>query len=145
MSVAVLPTRASVQGLAALAVHDAGRTFEDDVIAMTAAARATRHAEVAIAQEEALTSAGVCRPGDVLGFVEGDVATIGPDVVSVGKALIDRLLAGGGELVTVVCGSDTDGVVVDQLRAHVQETYPGVDTIEYDGGQARFPLLLGVE
>jgi dihydroxyacetone kinase-like predicted kinase len=49
LSVAVLPTRASVQGLAAIAVHDATRSFEDDVIAMTAAARATRHAEVTIA------------------------------------------------------------------------------------------------
>ena len=36
--VAVIPTRAQVQGLAALAVHEPGRTFDDDVVEMTAAA-----------------------------------------------------------------------------------------------------------
>ena len=41
LRVAVVPTRAPVQVLAALAVHDPGRRFEDDVVAMTAAARAT--------------------------------------------------------------------------------------------------------
>ena len=38
LRVAVIPTRASVQALAALAVHDAARRFDDDVVAMTAAA-----------------------------------------------------------------------------------------------------------
>ena len=38
VQVAVLPTHADVQGLAALAVRDAGRSFTDDVVAMSAAA-----------------------------------------------------------------------------------------------------------
>ena len=46
LRVAVIPVRAVVQGLAALAVHDADRRFDDDVVAMTAAAGATRVAEV---------------------------------------------------------------------------------------------------
>jgi DAK2 domain fusion protein YloV len=146
LSVAVLPTRASVQGLAAIAVHDESRTFEDDVIAMTAAARATRHAEVTVAEEEALTSAGPCAPGDILGFIEGDVADIGADVFTVGAHIVDRLLAGGGELVTIVTGSD-DGAddlgerVCDYLRA----TRPDVEVMTYNGGQRRYPLLIGVE
>ena len=41
IEVAVVPIRAAVQGLAALAVHDAARRFDDDVIAMAEAAAAT--------------------------------------------------------------------------------------------------------
>ena len=93
--VAVIPTRATVQVLAALAVHDPARRFDDDVVAMTAAARATRHAEVTLATREALTTAGVCQPGDVLGLLEGDVAAIGADVAEVARDLLDRLLASG--------------------------------------------------
>ena len=44
LRVAVIPTRAQVQGLAALAVHDAGPHFDDDVVEMTAAARHARTA-----------------------------------------------------------------------------------------------------
>ncbi|MFL6240931.1 MAG: DAK2 domain-containing protein [Actinomycetes bacterium] len=145
VAVAVLPTRASVQGLAALAVHDGERSFEDDVIAMTAAARATRHAEVTVAEEAALTSAGPCQPGDVLGFVEGDVADIGSDVFTVGAHIVDRLLMGGGELVTIVTGDDVEPSIGEQLSEYLSATRPGVETVVYHGGQRTYPLLLGVE
>ena len=48
-----MPTRSPVQGLAAVAVHDAQRRFDDDVVAMAEAAAATRFAEVTVAAEEA--------------------------------------------------------------------------------------------
>jgi hypothetical protein len=112
---------------------------------MTAAARATRHAEVTVATEDALTSAGVCRAGDVLGFVEGDVAVIGSDVFTVGVHVLDRMLIGGGELVTIVSGCDADQSLADRLHDYLGSTRPAVDVVVYHGDQARFPLLLGVE
>ncbi len=102
LRVQVLPTRASVQVLAALAVHDPQRRFDDDVVSMTAAARATRYGGVTTAVREALTTAGVCHPGDQLGVVSGDVAVIGSDLNQVAAEVLDRLLSGGGELVTLV-------------------------------------------
>ena len=90
--VAVIPTRATVQVLAALAVHDPARRFDDDVVAMTSAARATRHAEVTLATQGGADHRRVCQPGDVLGSLEGDVAVIGADVAEVARALLDRLL-----------------------------------------------------
>ena len=47
--VAVIPTEAQVQGLAALAVHEPGRTFDQDVLEMTATARHARHGAVTVA------------------------------------------------------------------------------------------------
>lgn len=143
--VAVLPTRAPVQVMAALAVHDPERDFDADVVAMTAAARSTRHGEVELAAGEAVTSAGVCRPGDVLGLVEGDVVVIGPTMAQVGRQVVDRLLSGGGELVTLVSGRHADAGLTDDLRGHLHETRPDVDTVTYDGGQEQYPLLVGVE
>ena len=54
----VVPTRSPVQALAALAVRDPHRRFDDDVIAMAEAAGACRYAEVTCARREALTVAG---------------------------------------------------------------------------------------
>jgi dihydroxyacetone kinase-like predicted kinase len=75
--VSVIPTRAQVQGLAALAVHEPGRSFDADVVAMTAAAGHTRHGAVTHARQRAMTMAGPCEPGDVLGVVEGDFVAVG--------------------------------------------------------------------
>ncbi len=143
--VAVIPTLATVQVLAALAVHDPGRRFDDDVVAMTSAARATRHAEVTLATREALTTAGVCQPGDVLGLLDGDVAVIGADVSEVAKTLLERMLASGGELVTVVTGAEAGTHLAAQLIDHLRRGHPEVEASVYDGGQTHFPLLLGVE
>jgi uncharacterized protein len=142
---AVIPTRASVQALAALAAHDPDRRFEDDVIAMTAAAGHCRHGGVTVASRAAVTMAGVCEVGDVLGIVDGDFAVIGSDLVEVANTVVDRMLGSGGELVTVVTGADTDRALAEAVVSHVRAARPEVDTVVYDGGQPRYPLLIGVE
>ncbi|MBC7375572.1 MAG: DAK2 domain-containing protein, partial [Frankiales bacterium] len=144
-SVAVVPTRSPVQGLAALAVADATRPFADDVAAMAEAAGSTRWAEVTTAVRESATMAGICRPGDVLGLLEGDVVLIGADVEQVGRELLARLLTSGGDLVTVVTGADAPDGLADRLLAWLEQCYPAVEAMGYAGAQPHYPLLLGVE
>lgn len=143
--VAVVPTIAQVQGLAAVAVHEPGRAFDADVVAMTAAAGHARHGAVTVATREAVTMAGICRPGDVLGVVEGDFAVIGDDVLAVAQDVAQRMLSAGGELVTLVLGDGADAALAEGVEETVRRHHPEVDTVVYDGGQARYPLLLGVE
>ncbi len=54
--VVVIPTRAQVQGIAALAVHEPGRPLDSDVVQMTAAARGARHGAVTVAARDAMTT-----------------------------------------------------------------------------------------
>ncbi|MGW6457842.1 DAK2 domain-containing protein [Streptomyces sp. NPDC055078] len=145
--VALIPTRAAVQGIAALAVHEPDRRFDEDVVAMTAAAGATRYAELAVAEHRSWTSAGVCQAGDVLGLIDGDVAVIGTDLTSTARTVLDRMLAAGGELVTLVLGEDApDGdAVATDLERHVRDTHLAVDTLLYRGGTTPTLLLIGVE
>jgi hypothetical protein len=141
--VAVVPTRSPVQGLAAVAVADATARFGDDVIAMAEAAAATRWAEVTVATQEALTSAGRCRPGDVLGSAEGDVVVIGADLLAVCCELLDRLLSAGGEMATLLVGEDA--VLGDAVCAHLSRLHPTVEVVRYPGAPADVPLQIGVE
>ena len=143
--VTVLPTRAQVQGLAAAAVHDPKRSVDDDVVQMSAAAGAARDGAVTVAAREAITSAGVCRVGDALGVVQGDFVVVGRDLARVAVQVLDRLLATGGELVTLVTGQDADADLVAAVTGHLRGTRRDVEVVILDGGQARYPLLLGVE
>lgn len=143
--VSIVPTKSAVQGLAALAVHDPRRRFDDDVIAMTAAAGATRFGQVVVASGPAVTSAGICRVGDVLGMIEGDVVVIGTSVRAVAVDVVDRMLSGGGELVTFVSGQEAPPGLADGLLDHLHALRPDVETAVYTGGQPDCPLLMGVE
>jgi DAK2 domain fusion protein YloV len=143
--VGVVPTKSPVQAMAAIAVRDNSRRFHDDVIAMVEAAGACRYAEVAVATREALTVAGRCYPGDVLGLVEGEVNVIGADLPGTCAILLDRMLGGGGEMVTLVLGADAPADLGQQLTAHVAREWPFAEVRVYDGGQPHYPLLAGVE
>ncbi|MFH8786531.1 DAK2 domain-containing protein [Streptomyces roseoverticillatus] len=143
--VALIPTRAAVQGIAALAVHEPARRFDEDVVAMTSAAGATRYAELAVAERQAWTMAGVCQAGDVLGLIDGDVAVIGSDLAVTAATVLDRMLAAGGEMVTLVLGADVPNAVADRLERHVRGVHLAVDTVVYRGGQQAPPLLIGIE
>ena len=141
--VGVVPTRSPVQGLAAVAVADPTRRFGDDVIAMAEAAAATRWAEVTVAEQEALTSAGRCLPGDALGSAEGDVLVVGKELVAVACELLDRLLNAGGEMATLVVGPDD--ALGDAVCAHLAAAHPTIEVIRYGGGPSGILLQIGVE
>jgi uncharacterized protein len=143
--VALIPTRSAVQGIAALAVHEPGRRFDEDVVSMTSAAGATRYAEVAVAERQSWTMAGICQAGDILGLIEDDVAVIGADVTATAAAVLDRMLSAGGELVTLVLGDDAPAGIAEHLETRVREAYLAVDTVVYRGGRQGALLLIGVE
>ncbi len=126
-------------------MHEPERRFDEDVVSMTSAAGATRYAEVAVAERQSWTMAGICQAGDVLGLVDGDVAVIGADVTVTARAVLDRMLAAGGELVTLVVGDEAPVSVADILEIHVRESYLAVDTVVYRGGRQGALLLIGVE
>ena len=81
----------------------------------------------------------------MLGIVEGDVVEIGDSVDDVAARVIARLMSTGGELVTVVRGTEADQAVADGVARRARREHPGVEVVTYDGGQPFWPLILGVE
>lgn len=144
--VAVIPTVAQVQGLAALAVHDPDADFDSAVVAMSSTAGHTRHGAVTVAEGSAMTMAGRCERGDVLGLVDGDFVEIGDDLGEVAWRVLDRLLSSaGGELITLVRGADADDRLIDSLLARIRAQSSSLDVDVIEGGQRRYPLLVGLE
>jgi dihydroxyacetone kinase-like predicted kinase len=145
ITVRVVRSRTAVQGMAALAVFDAQASVEDNVVAMSRAAAGTRHGGVTVARKEALTSAGWCYPGDVLGIVDGDFALIGTDLADVAGEVVIRLLAAGGELLTVVVGEEAPAGLAEAVEERARAERRHLDVVHIVGGQPLYPLLLGVE
>jgi DAK2 domain fusion protein YloV len=145
IDVVPVPAASMVQGLAALAVHDAERQAVDDGYTMARAAAGARHGSVRVATEEALTWAGTCKPGDGLGIAGDEVLIVGQDVTAAGAGLIDLLLAAGGELVTVLTGAGVDTGVGAALREHVHREHLGIELVTYQTDHRGDALLIGVE
>ncbi|HEV7173324.1 DAK2 domain-containing protein [Pedococcus sp.] len=145
LTVHVVGSRTAVQGLAAVAVFDPAASGARNGSAMSAAAAATRHGAVAVAGKDALTSAGPCHEGDVLGAVAGDVVLVGDDQSAVATSVVERLLTGGGELVTVVVGAEAAEGLGEAIADAVRRSHRDVDVTVIEGGQPHYPVLVGVE
>ena len=112
---------------------------------MAEAAAATRHAEITVARDEALTAVGICQPGDILGLIDGEVVEIGRGLLAVAFGVVDRLLGVGAELMTILVGADAPPRAGEFLDAHVRGRSPFTDVTVYHGGQRDHPVIIGVE
>jgi dihydroxyacetone kinase-like predicted kinase len=77
--------------------------------------------------------------------VEGDFVVVGDKLDDVVRQVVTRLLSGGGELLTLVTGEGASPELTSAVEAAVRATRPEMDTVVYDGGQSRYPLLVAVE
>ena len=145
IDVVPVPAGSMVQGLAALAVHDADRQAVDDGYTMARAAAGARHGSVRVATEEALTWAGTCKPGDGLGIAGDEVLIVGENLTAAAAGLIDLLLAAGGELVTVLTGAGVEPSVGEALQDHVHSRHLGAELVTYYTAHRGDALLIGVE
>ena len=146
IEVHVVRARAVVQGVAALAVFDPSAGPAGNLLAMSSAAAATRHGAVTVASRDALTDAGPCRPGRrprrwSTARSSSSAATWSGSAVEV----LDRLLGSGGELLTVVTGEDAPPGLGGAIAAAAHTRRRDVEASVIHGGQATYPLLLGVE
>ena len=91
---------------------------------------------------EELSPAGMSRPVASSGST---FSVIGSDVTATARAVLDRMLSAGGEMVTLVLGDEAPPPIVPDLETHVRESYLAVDTVVYRGGRQGALLLIGVE
>jgi fatty acid kinase len=149
--VVVVPCASPVQALAALAVHDVRRTAGDDVVGMAEAAAATRRGDVTVATEDAMSWVGRVTAGDVLGFTDGEVVLIesGPadaeTVIRAACSVVDRMLAAGGELVTVLVGDGAPEGLAEELDDFLRRERPEAELAVYVGGQPDSLVAVGIE
>jgi dihydroxyacetone kinase-like predicted kinase len=87
----------------------------------------------------------------VLGLLDGEVVLIEPGpatdqaIFAAAGHLIDRMLAGSGELVTVLPGASAPPGMLDALAEYIRTEHRQVEFTGYPGGQTEPVLLLGVE
>ncbi len=142
---AVLPSRSPVQSLAAIALHDESKSFDEVLGEMTEAVAHAKYATLAVARRPFLTFAGECAAGDVLGLINGDVAVVGKSLEQAARDTAALILRDGGDLLTIVIGEGGDSALADAVAHSARTINPGIDISIIHGGQAWYPLLLGVE
>jgi hypothetical protein len=144
--VRVVPTCSMPEALAALVSYDPEAGVDANCEAMSDAAKSVATGEVTQAVRDTNTDAGVVKNGDWIGLVRGDgVVAIGSTMVVAATQLLDQLLSGNGELLTMITGNLATARATEEIIAYMADKHPGVEVEVHPGGQPLYPFLFGVE
>ena len=145
-NVVVVPTVSMPEALAALVVYDPESDADENAAEMVEAIASVTTGEVTRAVRASRSDVGEIAEGDWIGITRGEgIASVSPDVVGATLALVDRLLADGAELLTVITGADATTAVTAEIEGHIAAVHPEVQVEVHRGGQPLYPYLFGAE
>jgi DAK2 domain fusion protein YloV len=145
-NVVVVPTVSMPEALAALVVYDPESDADENAAEMVEAIASVTTGEVTRAVRASRSDVGEIAEGDWIGITRGEgIASVAPDVVGATLALLDRLLADGAELLTVITGADATTAVTAEIEGHIAAVHPEVQVEVHRGGQPLYPYLFGAE
>jgi DAK2 domain fusion protein YloV len=139
----VIPTRSIPAGLGAMVAFDASHALEENAQEMAAAAAAVRSGAVTRATRSATLGPLEVEQGHFLGLVEGEPVTSGPTLEPVAREVVERLLGGAADILTILVGAEASSV--DELVEGLRTAHPALEIEVCEGGQPHYPLLFGVE
>ncbi len=145
-SVAVVPTTSVLEALAALVSYDPDASLDDNIAALGEAALRVRTGEITQAVRDSNGECGPISEGDWIAIERGGgiVAAVATPSEAC-SALLDRIVDGDAELVTVLLGADAKAADNDRIEHHLKVVHPHVEVEFHDGGQPLYPYLVGVE
>jgi len=144
-SVAVVPTHAVVEALAALVAYDPDASLKDNLVAMTEAAERVAAGEITQAVRDSSAECGPIEQGDWIALTRDGIQLTAPSAVDAAIALLERLVHEDTELVTVLVGADARSQDTTRLREQVGLEHPHVELEVHTGDQPLYPYLIGVE
>ncbi len=89
--------------------------------------------------------AGRIREGDWLGISRSGIEVIDADLAAACCGLLDRLIADGHEILTVIEGEGAGVATTRRICDWLEEHHPDVEAEVHHGGQPLYPYLFGIE
>ncbi len=142
--VAVVPTHAVPQGIAAALALDPDAGIDENTAQLEATAAAVRWAEVTQAARPAIVGGRKVGEGEPIGIVDGDLAVTEPTLEATAVECLRRLLHPGSTLVTLYHGKDVPAEEAAALGERLRREF-GVQVEVVPGQQPHYPYILSAE
>ncbi len=143
-TVMVIPTKSIAECFAGMIAFDAAMDLEANRARIQRAVDGVRTGTVTVAVRDSKFKLGKIRKGDYIGMYGGGIAVAGADLEEVTVKLLQKMVDEGGELVTLIQGTEVPAEVGRRVAEQVREGFP-VDLEVIDGGQPVYHYIIGVE
>lgn len=141
----VLPTKEVTQGITAMLSYNPDAPVADNLKEMTAAIKTVESGEVTYAVRDTQIGNLKIKKGNIIGIYAGEIVCCGKSVEAVTTQLIEKMLAKGGEVVSLYYGKDVSQVKAEEFAESLEEKFPDAEVMVRYGGQPLYYFLVSVE
>ena len=141
----VLPTKEVTQGITAMLSYNPDASLADNLKDMTAAIKTVESGEVTYAVRDTQIGNLKIKKGNIIGIHAGEIICCGKSVEAVTTQLIEKMLAKGGEVVSLYYGKDVSQVKAEEFAESLEEKFPDAEVLVRYGGQPLYYFLVSVE
>lgn len=142
--VVVIPTKDVPRGVVAAMNFNPENSIEENVETMKQAISVIRSGQVTHAVRDTEMDGYNLHDGDIIG-IYGNIVAKGKNVAKVTKELVAKLMGEDNYSITLYYGASTKAEEAEALQVDLQEKYPFVDVILYNGGQQHYYYYVAVE
>ena len=85
------------------------------------------------------------KAGAVIALNERKIIATGADEADAALAAIAKSITPESQLITLVWGAGSVEQLASELSERINQNFPSIEVTSYSGGQAWYPLLIGIE
>lgn len=139
----VVPTKTLQQGLVALYnINKEMYDFHEYEEVVFEAIQAVSEGQITVAVRDTEMNGVTVKEGNYIALSGKEILSSTEDLQSSAKILIDKILANGVEVISLIYNDDVELPVVDELRNYIKDKDSSIDIERIYGGQAVYHLLI---
>lgn len=141
----VIPSKTVPQGMSALLAFNPGADLDGNKEGMTDALQNVKTGQITYAVRDTSIDGLEIEKDDFMGIAEGKIVVKDKDKVVSSTKLLDQLLDGDSEILTILKGEDATDADVDAIVQFVEANYGDVEIEIHDGKQPLYAFIFSVE
>ncbi len=143
--IVVIPTKTVPQGITAVINYVPDLSVEENTAAMTEEISRVKTGQVTYAVRDTTIDDKVIKQGDYMGIGDKGILSVGRDLDTITRAMVDAMMDDEAELVSIYYGAEIDEKDAEKLTAELSEKYPDCDVELQYGGQPIYYYIISVE
>lgn len=144
LNVEVIPSKSIPQGLSACIMFNPDVDFDMNLAEMNDAISMVKTGQVTYAIKDTTFEGLDIKAGDYMGLKEKDIVVSLPDKMEVTRQLLDMMIDGESEIVTLVYGEDINEEEANEIASYIEDKYD-VEVELNNGMQPVYSFIIGVE
>ncbi len=141
----VIPSRTVPQGITAIINYVAGDDMDKNRENMIAEMEKVRTGQVTYAVRDTVVDGQEIKEGNIMGIGEGKILSVGEEIESTTKKLVEGLVFDDAELISIYYGSDVQEANARKLAEELETIHPDCEVELNMGGQPIYYYVVSVE